>query len=445
MSQVYVVTVSRVVERIRQILKDQVHMDAVWVQGEISNLTKHRSGHCYFSLKDEKTSMSCVMFSSYVKYLKFDLQEGMKVMIQADVDLYIQRGSLQLYVKKIKQEGIGALYQELEERKKRLEQAGYFLDSHKKPKPEIIENIGIVTAKEGAALQDVLKTLHHRWPMMKVQLYPALVQGNHAPSSMIEQLQIADINNHDAILLVRGGGSFEDLFCFNDESLVHTIYDMQTYIVTGVGHEVDTTLVDYVSDHRAVTPTAAAQWVSLDQHEVRDQIQNYRNQMVLSLQRRIIQYRTQLNGYQNNPYLQEPKSWLLDKRLRLDHYQTQMDKAKEQIINQKTTIQYSKEQLVSLLQKRLETQVYELTSIKKDMGVALEKVKSNTRQHLLKNMQLLDAYSPLQTIMRGYSVTRLQSKVIQSIDQVKVDQTIDTLVKDGVIRSVVIKKEKNDE
>ena len=225
MSQDMIVPISAVVSRIKTIVSN-IEVHKVWIQGEVSNLTKHRSGHYYFSIKDNYAELSCVMFSSYVNKLTFSLEEGMKVLVKGSLNVYEQRGNLQLYVRTIKQDGMGELFLEFEKRKEMLFKQGYFEDSHKTIKPDFIENIGLITAKEGAALYDVMSTIQRRWPMLKVTLYPAYVQGSFAPASLIKQLKKADQNDHDAILIVRGGGSFEDLFCFNDVELVKTIYNV---------------------------------------------------------------------------------------------------------------------------------------------------------------------------------------------------------------------------
>ena len=287
-----VVSISSVIARIKNILTQTMDLDGIWIQGEISNLTKHRSGHYYFSLKDKSGVMSCVMFSSYVSRLNFNVQEGMRVLVSGSINVYEQRGSLQLVIRQMKQDGLGDLCLEFEKRKQDLLKAGYFDANHKKAKPEYIENIGVITGAGTAALQDVLSTIQKRWPMMKVTLYSSLVQGNFAPKSLIQSLKKADTFGHDALLIVRGGGSFEDLFCFNDVELIKTIYNLNTYIVSGVGHEVDTTLCDLVCDHRSVTPTAAAQWVTFDQYDVMNKIAKdkellYRNMSLI------------LNGYKS--------------------------------------------------------------------------------------------------------------------------------------------------
>ncbi|MGN1277498.1 MAG: exodeoxyribonuclease VII large subunit, partial [Floccifex sp.] len=301
-----IVSVSSLVLKVKNVLNQNIQLNQVWIQGEISNLTKHRSGHYYFSLKDAYASMNCVMFSSYTKNIDFNLQEGTKVCVQGSIQVYEPRGSLQLYVKTMREDGIGQLYQEFEQRKARLLKEGYFDIHHKKNKPDWIENIGIVTAKEGAALQDVLKTISHRFPAMKIKLYPAYVQGKNASASMIQALQEADKNQHDAILLVRGGGSFEDLFCFNDEELVKCIFHLQTFIVTGIGHETDTTLADLAGDYRSLTPTAAAQYVSVDIYEIRNKWNQLNNSLIQEMDSILKQKKMMLSSYQSHPYLMDP-------------------------------------------------------------------------------------------------------------------------------------------
>ena len=309
-----VVSISSVIARIKNVLTQTMDLDGIWIQGEISNLTKHRSGHYYFSLKDKSGEMSCVMFSSYVSRLNFNVEEGMRVLVSGSINVYEQRGSLQLVIRQMKQDGLGDLYLEFEKRKQDLLRAGYFDESHKKAKPDYIENIGVVTGAQAAALQDVLSTIQRRWPMMKVTLYPSLVQGSLAPKSLIQSLKEADTHNHDALLIVRGGGSFEDLFCFNDVQLVKTIYSLNTYIVSGVGHEVDTTLCDLVCDHRSVTPTAAAQWVTLDQYEVMTQILKDRELLRQNMSMILNHNKLKLDSYKNHPYLKDPKSFIIEKQ-----------------------------------------------------------------------------------------------------------------------------------
>ena len=433
-----VVSISSVIARIKNVLTQTMDLDGIWIQGEISNLTKHRSGHYYFSLKDKSGEMSCVMFSSYVSRLNFNVQEGMRVLVSGSINVYEQRGSLQLVIRQMKQDGLGDLYLEFEKRKQDLLRAGYFDENHKKAKPESIENIGVITGAQAAALQDVLSTIQKRWPMMKITLYPSFVQGNLAPKSLIQSLKKADTHDHDALLIVRGGGSFEDLFCFNAVELVKTIYNLNTYIVSGVGHEVDTTLCDLVCDHRSVTPTAAAQWVTLDQYEVMSKILKNKELLSQNMSMILNHNKVILDSYKNHPYLKDPKSFIIEKQLKLDGYNTQIEHALELELQKKNVIKNYKEQMNLSMMNLLKVQENKLSMVPEKLESNIRVILQNSRHSLQKNCALLDAYSPLKVLSRGYSISKVNDKVIRHVKDVKSDDIMVTRVNDGVITSCVV-------
>lgn len=433
-----VVSISSVIARIKNVLTQTMDLDGIWIQGEISNLTKHRSGHYYFSLKDKSGEMSCVMFSSYVSRLNFNVQEGMRVLVSGSINVYEQRGSLQLVIRQMKQDGLGDLYLEFEKRKQDLLRAGYFDESHKKAKPESIENIGVITGAQAAALQDVLSTIQKRWPMMQVTLYPSFVQGNLAPKSLIQSLKKADTHDHDALLIVRGGGSFEDLFCFNDVELIKTIYNLNTYIVSGVGHEVDTTLCDLVCDHRSVTPTAAAQWVTLDQYEVMAKILKNKELLSQNMSMILNHNKVKLDSYKNHPYLKDPKSFIIEKQLKLDGYNTQIEHALELELQKKNVIKNYKEQMNLSMMNLLKVQENKLSMIPEKLESNMRVILQNSRHSLQKNCALLDAYSPLKVLSRGYSISKVNDKVIRHVKDVTRDDIMVTRVNDGEITSCVV-------
>ena len=433
-----VVSISSVIARIKNVLTQTMDLDGIWIQGEISNLTKHRSGHYYFSLKDKSGEMSCVMFSSYVSRLNFNVEEGMRVLVSGSINVYEQRGSLQLVIRQMKQDGLGDLYLEFEKRKQDLLRAGDFDESHKKAKPDYIENIGVVTGAQAAALQDVLSTIQRRWPMMKVTLYPSLVQGSLAPKSLIQSLKEADTHNHDALLIVRGGGSFEDLFCFNDVQLVKTIYSLNTYIVSGVGHEVDTTLCDLVCDHRSVTPTAAAQWVTLDQYEVMAKILNNKELLRQNMSMILNHNKVKLDSYKNHPYLKDPKSFIIEKQLKLDGYNTQIEHALELELQKKNVIKNYTQQMHLRMMNIVKVQENKLSMVPEKLRSNMQVLLQNSRHSLQKNCALLDAYSPLKVLSRGYSISKIEDKVIKHVKDVARDDIMVTRVNDGVITSCVV-------
>ena len=433
-----VVSISSVIARIKNVLTQTMDLDGIWIQGEISNLTKHRSGHYYFSLKDKSGEMSCVMFSSYVSRLNFNVEEGMRVLVSGSINVYEQRGSLQLVIRQMKQDGLGDLYLEFEKRKQDLLKAGYFDESHKKAKPDYIENIGVVTGAQAAALQDVLSTIQRRWPMMKVTLYPSLVQGSLAPKSLIQSLKEADTHNHDALLIVRGGGSFEDLFCFNDVQLVKTIYSLNSYIVSGVGHEVDTTLCDLVRDHRSVTPTAAAQWVTLDQYEVMAKILNNKELLRQNMSMILNHNKVKLDSYKNHPYLKDPKSFIIEKQLKLDGYNTQIEHALELELQKKNVIKNYTQQMHLRMMNIVKVQENKLSMVPEKLRSNMQVLLQNSRHSLQKNCALLDAYSPLKVLSRGYSISKIEDKVIKHVKDVARDDIMVTRVNGGVITSCVV-------
>ena len=433
-----VVSISSVIARIKNVLTQTMDLDGIWIQGEISNLTKHRSGHYYFSLKDKSGEMSCVMFSSYVSRLNFNVEEGMRVLVSGSINVYEQRGSLQLVIRQMKQDGLGDLYLEFEKRKQDLLRAGYFDESHKKAKPDYIENIGVVTGAQAAALQDVLSTIQRRWPMMKVTLYPSFVQGSFAPKSLIQSLKEADTHNHDALLIVRGGGSFEDLFCFNDIQLVKTIYSLNTYIVSGVGHEVDTTLCDLVCDHRSVTPTAAAQWVTLDQYEVMTQILKDKELLRQNMSMILNHNKLKLDSYKNHPYLKDPKSFIIEKQLKLDGYNTQIEHALELELQKQNVIKNYTQQMHLRMMNIVKVQENKLSMVPEKLRSNMQVLLQNSRHSLQKNCALLDAYSPLKVLSRGYSISKIEDQVIKHVKDVARDDIMVTRVNDGVITSCVV-------
>ncbi|OLU45142.1 exodeoxyribonuclease VII large subunit [Faecalibaculum rodentium] len=440
MSEQLVVPVSALVIRIKTCLQQNLRLDGVWIQGEISNLTRHRSGHYYFSIKDAASELTCVMFRSYVQKMNFRLEEGMSVLASGDVNVYEQRGSLQFYVRALKPDGVGELYLELERRKKKLEAEGIF-SLNKRPKPRGIQKIGIITAKEGAALQDVRRTIASRWPMAELFLFPATVQGKQAPASILKALDQADDAGLDAILLVRGGGSFEDLFCFNDENIARRLAHMKTYTVTGVGHEVDTTLADFAADQRTATPTAAAQWITPDQKEVWQWFEQKRAQLIQSMNARMDQAAARLLQYQSNPYLADPLSWAQKKELELAAVSTRLKSA------QASFAAAQQNRLASLRlqlnrqspQARIQVELVRLGQLDQMLGQSMQEFARGQRDRLCRNASLLDAYSPLKVLSRGYALVSAEGQLVHSTADIQAGALVDVRLHDGTLEAQVLK------
>ncbi|MDB1144902.1 MAG: exodeoxyribonuclease VII large subunit [Alcaligenaceae bacterium] len=257
-----ILTVSELNSQVAMCLKSSFSMPFL-LKGEISNFVAHRSGHYYFTLKDDRSEVKAVFFSAS-KYLNFMPKDGQEVEVTAQVTLYEPRGSYQIRVMSMKPAGLGVLYQRFLDLKANLSKKGLFDQAHKKPIPRVSQSIGIITSAQAAGFKDVLKTLKEQAPYLNITLYPSAVQGHHASGDLVKALSYADRGDHDVLLMVRGGGSLEDMWCFNDEALIYAMFDSKTPIVTGIGHEIDETLADYVADYKAHTPTAAAQLVGTD-------------------------------------------------------------------------------------------------------------------------------------------------------------------------------------
>lgn len=416
-------TISTLVRYLKNSLDNDMNIQSILVKGEISNFTHHRSNHLYFSLKDGNAKMNCVMFSSNVSRLKFIPKDGMQVIVRAKVSLYEVQGNLQLYVSEMQSDGIGDLYLQFETLKEKLWKEGLFDESHKKKLPIFPKSIGIISAKTGAAIQDVLSIIARRWPLAEVSVYASLVQGEAASQMIMQQLKEADQQNHDVILLVRGGGSWEDLWCFNDEMLARTIYQMNTVVVCGVGHETDTTLVDYVCDQRAPTPSAAAELVTPDYLEIKDCLSVFEQRLLACIKNRFEKERKRFELLQARPLFQNPEYFIQNDKMRL-------------IMAVKSL--YSMEHYIekkAIQLKEKEKLLYD--NIKKNLEHTVQR-----RNHIV---ALLDAYSPLKILSRGYSIAMKGKNAIRSIYDVSEKDQLSIIVDDGIIQATVEKKVKNNE
>ncbi len=298
MPQTY--SVSQLNQVIKALLESAPFLQRIQVKGEISNLTRHSSGHYYFSLKDEGSQVSCVLFRQAASGLLFEPMAGDQVVATADISVYPPRGNYQLQVSKLEKEGMGSLYQQFLELKKKLEQEGLFADKHKKAIPRFPNRIGVVSSPTGAVIRDILQTLERRFPASKVLLSPSKVQGEDAVPQLLAALQALDRRDDiDLIILARGGGSIEDLWCFNNEMLVRQVFKLQKPVIAAIGHETDFTLVDFVADKRAPTPTAAAEMASADQFEIMQWLDEQHSRLGDELQHLLLGYAQEIDRAQS--------------------------------------------------------------------------------------------------------------------------------------------------
>ncbi len=389
--------VSEVNKYIKRILLSDMILSNIQVEGEISNFKCHYSGHVYFSLKDDQGKINCVLFKNYREYMPSNLSDGDKVIATGYISVYEKDGSYQLYVKEIKKSGIGVLYRAFEELKEKLEKEGLFDKTHKKELPPFPKKVGVVTSSSGAAIKDIITVIKRRCPIVDIVLYPVLVQGENAPPSICEGLRYLDnMEDIDVIILGRGGGSIEELFAFNDETIARTIYDMKKPVISAVGHETDFTIADFVADLRAPTPSAAAEIVTPDIKEILVSLDEKYSSIVKSFMFKISDMNMRLDYLYNNLNFYNPISKVRD------------------LIQEQDS-----------LLKRLEL---------------LMNMKISTCRDRLENLNLaIHHLNPVSSMERGYGiVTNSMGRVINSIDDVSINEDLKVYIKDGMLEVKVV-------
>lgn len=421
-SNVSVISVSQLNIYLKNLIDENMVLNNLLVKGEISNLKYHPNGHIYFSLKDNDSVVKCVMFSSYAPNLNFKLNEGDRIIVNGGLSVYPQGGTYQIYVKNAEKDGIGNLYLQFEQLKRKLENEGLFSNYHKKELPRYPFKIGVVTSSSGAALRDIISIIKRRWPLASIIVFPSLVQGNEASASIIESMDNAKKFDIDVVIVGRGGGSIEDLWCFNDEKLAYYIYDYPIPVISAVGHETDFTICDFVSDVRAPTPSAAAE---LATPEISTLIKEL-NDSKISLGRYVT------NIINNNRMLISNLSSNFSKEGLLSYISSRKEIACNQVLllNNYASSLYSDNKLI------INDEVYKLKQAFKDL-------LNNSRNELINLMGVLDNISPLKVMLRGYSVVRNSEKNITSIKDVEVDDIVQIRLRDGRFYACVTKKEEN--
>ena len=415
------------------------------IQGEISN-ARISKGHLYFVLKDEYSEISAIMFSNNVQGLDFKVEDGMKVIVRASLQLYEKKGTYSLLVYEMKEFGMGLLYQEFLKLKEKLSKEGLFDESHKKPIPKYSEKIGLITSATGDAKNDVVSTISKRFPLATIYLYPALVQGADAPSSIIDAInRMEEDGLVDVCIIARGGGSFEDLSCFNDEELARTIYNASTPIVSGVGHEPDFTICDFVSDLRAPTPTGAAVLVTENKEVILTNLANYRLRTSDLIFKMIESKDNLLENALNSHYFKNFGDYLAKYELKLAEAINHLD------LNSPLTKVNSQIEKIEFLDKRLENinLISKIDTYQKQISDNKTKINSCVKQVIYKHekdlLSLVDKtiiLNPLNLISKGYSITYKDDKVVTSVKEVNNNEIIKTKLIDGEIISIVKEVEK---
>ena len=440
-------SVSALTKYIKYKFDQDPHLQSVLIKGELSNFKKHSSGHLYFNVKDKESVISAMMFKGNASKLGFEPKEGDEVLIEARVSVYERRGNYQIYVNKMQLDGIGNLYQKLELLKKKLKKEGYFDQSNKKLIPKYPKKIAVLTASTGAAIRDIHSTINNRYPLVEQIQISTLVQGTQARQDIIKKIQYADSLDVDTIIVGRGGGSIEDLWNFNEEDVVKTIFNCQTPIISAVGHETDFTLSDFVADVRAATPTQAAVIATPDQYELLQQIKQYEYTLSRYIKQYIEHQKKQLNHISSYYKFKQP-SLLYDQQIQK---RDELERQLNLLLN--TKVEKSKHHLKLLQQsfnfKNLNQQITQEKQSVYQLHSRLSKIMSNNITNLktvLKNkLESLNNLSPTNTMLRGYAIVNKDNEVVTSTHKLNENDQISLTMKDGSVDATVKKVRCNDE
>ncbi|MDE6882972.1 MAG: exodeoxyribonuclease VII large subunit [Lachnospiraceae bacterium] len=401
MQNVY--TVAQINSYIKNMFMQDYMLQSIMVKGEVSNCKYHSSGHIYFTLKDAKGTIACVMFASNRGGLTFRMSEGQQVVVSGSVDVYERDGKYQLYARAIQLDGAGALYEKYEKLKRELEERGMFAAQYKQPIPRYIRRLGVVTAATGAAVRDIINIAGRRNPYVQIIVYPAIVQGEAAPASIVNGIHAMERMNIDTMIVGRGGGSIEDLWAFNEEMVAQAIFDCSIPVISAVGHETDTTIADFVADLRAPTPSAAAELAVYDIEQLEDKLSEYAYTMQHMCRRTVRHYRQVVEHYSVRMRYLSPLNT---------------------IRNRRTQALSLEERLQNLMEKRLRDSRHR-------MAIYVEQMKG---------------LSPLDKLNQGYAYAADErGKTLTSIEQVSIGDAMTVYVKDGRLQAQVTDKWQKEE
>ena len=386
-----VMSVTQLNTYVRCIMEEDVVLKSVFVAGEVSNFKNHyKTGHFYFTLKDENAAVKAVMFRTYSSRLRFAPEDGMRVICRARASVYERDGAYQLYVEDMQPDGSGSLSLAFEQLKRKLFAEGLFDEKHKKPIPKYPETIAVVTSPTGAALQDILNILSRRWPIARVIVVPSGVQGENAESQLVLGIKKADTLSADTIIIGRGGGSVEDLWCFNSEALARAIFDCKTPVISAVGHETDFTICDFVADLRAPTPSAAAENASPESLMTAGIVRGFEQRLKDGLCSSLREREMTLERLENSPFLKDPKRIFEQKEMYFDALTDRLSSAGKLFLTEKTG----------------------------DFDRLCTK---------------LNAFSPLAVLSRGYSIATVNGKAVKTAAQLKKAGNFDLRLSDGTV------------
>lgn len=394
-------TVAQVNEYVKCLIEEEMLLQDIYVCGEVSNFKKHSSGHFYFTLKDSSSEIRAVMFRSYAQKVKFDIENGLKVIVRARVGVFESAGMYQLYVNTMQPEGMGALHLAFEQLKSKLLKEGLFDEAHKRPIPKFPKRIGIITSPTGAAVRDIINIATRRYNLASLILFPSLVQGEEAAGQLISGIDYFNITESvDVIIIGRGGGSIEDLWAFNDEYLARAIYNSKIPVISAVGHEIDFTICDFVADLRAPTPSAAAEFATPNLADIVAKIDGFKSRSILAISSLIEEYKTRLEYISSSKVFKSPISMLEIPKLRLSG---------------------AKKELISTFTRAVMTK----------------------RNDFSQKVAKINALNPLSILSRGFAtVTSDEGKTIKSINDIEKNSKISIRFLDGSAQATIDSKER---
>ena len=413
-------SVTALTKYIKTKLETDTHLTSIALKGEVSNFKLHSRGHLYFSIKDDGAQINAIMFAGDAKRLKMMPKDGDHVLVLGKISVYEPSGSYSIQVIQLELDGIGLLYQQYEALKKELENIGYFSESHKKKVPIFPKRIGVITSPTGAVIQDIQNTINRRYQLVELILYPAQVQGKACAQTVSDQIKRANQENLVDVLIVgRGGGSIEDLWGFNERIVADAIYESNIPIISAVGHETDVTIADFVADMRAPTPTAAAELATPSSDQLKSYLIETANTIKKLLKDNIESKQLKLTYLEERLANQSPQDNLIQLKNNITQLQDRMRQSLEYLMTIK------KQRLMTIGDKLNPTMHYYMTH----------------QRHLFESLsQKLDGLSPLKVMDKGYGLLEKNQKIITSINEVSVDDTVTITLKDGILQTLIKEK-----
>lgn len=445
-------TVTALTKYIKRKFDADPHLRNIYLKGEISNFKMHTSGHMYFTLKDEKARIQAVMFASYNRSLKFMPENGMNVLVTGDVTVYEPSGQYQIYVTAMQPDGIGDLYLAFEQLKEKLEKEGYFSPQYKKQIPKYPRNIGVVTSPTGAAIRDIISTIKRRYPIANIFVFPALVQGEQAPQSIVKAIRAANEweEEIDVLIVGRGGGSIEELWAFNEEIVAKAIFHSEIPVISAVGHETDFTIADFVADLRAPTPTGAAEMAVPHIDELLDKVLTNQSRLIRVMKEKLNFEKERLNRLKKSYAFRYPKQIYEQK---LEH----VDKLSERMAgNMVKLFRHKKDEFRVLYARLARAHPYRLFAeslsrqrlISKDLNRAMAAVFVKKDGEFRQKVAALEALNPLKVMSRGYSlVYNEEGNLVKSVGNVRKNDRLKVQMSDGSLYCHVsdIERKKEDD